>query len=262
MDTGPAGAHSSGKRSTVDFRADWYPSCSHSRCQLLAGASSHGNRSTADLSSAGSRFSGKWITADSRAGMVSAESLCPRMSYRKTPPSSWRWFWLEQSIVEIIWEKSQTGVLYWRFFGLQCEIWSLTWELSTVSDNRWSCGQTIFQGNRANKTGKMSCLLDHNIVLEILDHEQIPNKFDTEISGGDIAFSVLFTWGANLSQLRLCVFTGSMHWEIGLPVYAYTRNSWDVISPVIHGESKSQATWSSSDHVRLLHTSSTIDTQS
>ena len=36
---------------------------------------------------------------------------------------------------------------------------------------------------------------------------------------------------------------------------------WAVIGPVIHGESKSQATRSSSDHVGLLHTLSTIDTQ-
>ena len=36
---------------------------------------------------------------------------------------------------------------------------------------------------------------------------------------------------------------------------------WAVIGPVIHGESKSQATRSSSDHVGLLHTLSTINTQ-
>ena len=30
---------------------------------------------------------------------------------------------------------------------------------------------------------------------------------------------------------------------------------------MIHGESKSPATWSSSDHVGLLHTLSTVDTQ-
>ena len=40
----------------------------------------------------------------------------------------------------------------------------------TVSDNKWSCGRTIFQGNRAIKTSKRSSLLGHNIVLEILEH--------------------------------------------------------------------------------------------
>ena len=41
----------------------------------------------------------------------------------------------------------------------------------------------------------------------------------------------------------------------------YATDWWAVIGPVIHGESKSQATRSSSDHVGLLHTLSTIDTQ-
>ena len=41
----------------------------------------------------------------------------------------------------------------------------------------------------------------------------------------------------------------------------YARDWWAVIGPVIHGESKSEATRSSSDHVDLLHTLSTIDTQ-
>ena len=41
----------------------------------------------------------------------------------------------------------------------------------------------------------------------------------------------------------------------------YTTDWWAVIGPVIHGESKSQAIRSSSDHVGLLHTLSTIDTQ-
>ena len=40
----------------------------------------------------------------------------------------------------------------------------------------------------------------------------------------------------------------------------YATDWWAVIGPVIHGESKSQATRSSSDHVGLLHTLSTIDT--
>ena len=41
----------------------------------------------------------------------------------------------------------------------------------------------------------------------------------------------------------------------------YATDWWAVIGPVIHGESKSQAIRSSSDHVGLLHTLSTIDTQ-
>ena len=41
----------------------------------------------------------------------------------------------------------------------------------------------------------------------------------------------------------------------------YATDWWAVIGPVIHGESKSQATRSSSGHVGLLHTLSTIDTQ-
>ena len=41
----------------------------------------------------------------------------------------------------------------------------------------------------------------------------------------------------------------------------YATDWWAVIGPVIHGESKSPATRSSLDHVGLLHTWSTIDTQ-
>ena len=41
----------------------------------------------------------------------------------------------------------------------------------------------------------------------------------------------------------------------------YATDWWAVIGLVIHSESKSQATRSSSDHVVLLHTLSTIDTQ-
>ena len=41
----------------------------------------------------------------------------------------------------------------------------------------------------------------------------------------------------------------------------YATDWWAVIGPVIHGESKSWATRSSSDHVGLLHTLSTIDAQ-
>ena len=40
----------------------------------------------------------------------------------------------------------------------------------------------------------------------------------------------------------------------------YTSDWWAVIGPVMQGESKSQATRSSSDHMGLLHTLSTIDT--
>ena len=40
----------------------------------------------------------------------------------------------------------------------------------------------------------------------------------------------------------------------------YATDWWAVIGPVIHGESKSQATRSSSDLMGLLHTLSTIDT--
>ena len=61
-------------------------------------------------------------------------------------------------------------VLYWNFFGSQFAIRSLTSEFLTVSDNKWSCGRGLFQGNRAIKTSKMSSLLDRNIVLEILDN--------------------------------------------------------------------------------------------
>ena len=43
--------------------------------------------------------------------------------------------------------------------------------------------------------------------------------------------------------------------------FTYATDWWAVIGPVIHGESKSQATRNSSDHVGLLHTLSTIDTQ-
>ena len=37
----------------------------------------------------------------------------------------------------------------------------------TVSDNRWSCGRAIFQGNPASKTNKTSSPFHNNIVLEI-----------------------------------------------------------------------------------------------
>ena len=54
VDTGPAGAHSSGNQSTTDFSADWYPAGPHSLHkggatadhQCPAGAASHGNWST------------------------------------------------------------------------------------------------------------------------------------------------------------------------------------------------------------------------
>ena len=62
-----------------------------------------------------------------------------------------------------------------------------------MSDNRWSCGRAVFQGNPASKTNKTSSPFHDNIVLEILDHKQTSNQFDMKISVDDIAFSVLFT---------------------------------------------------------------------
>ena len=64
------------------------------------------------------------------------------------------------------------------------------------------------------------------------------------IGKNTIAFRVQrFTAGANIIRLT------------------YATDWWAVIGPVIQGESKSQATQSSSDHEGLLHTWSTIDTQ-
>ena len=64
-------------------------------------------------------------------------------------------------------------------------------EILTVSDNRWSCGRAIFQGNPTIKTIKR--VVHFMIVLEILDHRQTSNQFDMTISVGDISFLVVFT---------------------------------------------------------------------
>ena len=39
-----------------------------------------------------------------------------------------------------------------------------------MSDNRWSCGRAVFQGNPDSKTNKTSSPFHNSIVLEILDH--------------------------------------------------------------------------------------------
>ena len=66
------------------------------------------------------------------------------------------------SFWNFVWEKVKTLIL--EFFCSQCEIRSPpNIGVFTVSDNRWSCGRSIFQGNPAIKTSKM-ILLDHNIV--------------------------------------------------------------------------------------------------
>ena len=63
--------------------------------------------------------------------------------------------------------------------------------------------------------------------------------------------------GRNMIELRVQRFAAGTN----VICLTYATNWWAVIGPVIHGESKSQATRSSSDHVGLLHTLSTIDTQ-
>ena len=63
--------------------------------------------------------------------------------------------------------------------------------------------------------------------------------------------------GRNMIALRVQRFTAGDN--VICPTY--TADWWAVIGPVIHGESKSRATRSSSNHVGLLHTLSTIDTQ-
>ena len=79
-----------------------------------------------------------------------------------------------------LWEGQNSGCdSYWRFWGSQCEIRGLTSEFLTVSDNRWGCGRAKFQGNPASKTNKTSSPFHDNIVLEILDHKQTSNQFDT-----------------------------------------------------------------------------------
>ena len=61
-----------------------------------------------------------------------------------------------------------------------------------------------------------------------------------------------------LKQIRLHL--GYKGLQRVLICLTYARDRWGVIGPVIHGESKSQATRSSSDHVGV-HTLSTIGTQ-
>ena len=63
--------------------------------------------------------------------------------------------------------------------------------------------------------------------------------------------------GRNTIALRVQRFAAGAN----IICLTYATDWWAVIGPVIHGESKSQATQSSSDHVGLLHTLSTIDTQ-
>ena len=63
------------------------------------------------------------------------------------------------------------GVSYIGGFGdrnMKYKVWHRS--LLTESDNRWSCGRAIFQGNPASKTNKTSSPFHNNIVLEILDH--------------------------------------------------------------------------------------------
>ena len=62
--------------------------------------------------------------------------------------------------------------------------------------------------------------------------------------------------GRNTIALRVQRFAAGAN----IICLTYATDWWAVIGPVIHGESKSEATRSSSDHVGLLHTLSTIDT--
>ena len=63
--------------------------------------------------------------------------------------------------------------------------------------------------------------------------------------------------GKNTIALRVQRFAAGAN----IICLTYATDWWAAIDPVIHGESKSQATRSSSDHVGLLRTLSTIDTQ-
>ena len=63
--------------------------------------------------------------------------------------------------------------------------------------------------------------------------------------------------GKNTIALRVQRFAAGTN----IICLTYAEDWWAVIGPVIHGESKSQATRSSSDHEGLLHTLSSIDTQ-
>ena len=63
--------------------------------------------------------------------------------------------------------------------------------------------------------------------------------------------------GKNTIALRVQRFAAGAY----IICLTYATDWWAAIDPVIHGESKSHATQSSSDHVGLLRTLSTIDTQ-
>ena len=63
--------------------------------------------------------------------------------------------------------------------------------------------------------------------------------------------------GKNTIALRVQRFAAGAN----IICLTYATDRWAAIDPVIHGESKSQATRSSSDHVGLLRTLSTINTQ-
>ena len=63
--------------------------------------------------------------------------------------------------------------------------------------------------------------------------------------------------GKNTIALRVQRFAAGAN----IICLTYATDWWAAIDPAIHGESKSQATRSSSDHVGLLRTLSTIDTQ-
>ena len=63
--------------------------------------------------------------------------------------------------------------------------------------------------------------------------------------------------GRNTIALKVQRFTAGAN----VTCLTYATDWWAVIGPVIHGESKSQATRSSSDHVGLLNTLSTIKTR-
>ena len=65
----------------------------------------------------------------------------------------------------------------------------------------------------------------------------------------------------SIERNRIAIESQSFAAGITVICLAYGRDWWAVIGPLIYGESKSQATRSSSDHVGLLRTLSTIDTQ-
>ena len=65
-----------------------------------------------------------------------------------------------------LWEGQNSGcVLYWRFWDRSMKYEAWHGSFFTVSDNRWSCGRAIFQGNPASKTNKTSSPFHNNIVF-------------------------------------------------------------------------------------------------